>query len=159
MGESTGDWALLGRLQYSPEPRRGRKGRRAAKGGQVLVEEPSQGEGDNRPRTSKGTAGGGKGSHVDAGGALQEGMEGRTLSDGERLPGGRGIRLRKGRYSKKKGGKAHRGGRNRRRKGGFLSESDWLEDLSQGGSSPVAVAGPDAEDSEEGLVDVHFSNI
>ena len=154
MGESTVDWSLLGRLQYPPEPGRGRKGRRAAKGVQVLSEEPSQGEGDNRPRKSKGTAGGGKGTQANVGDALQEGMEGRTLSDSERLPGGRGIRLRKGRYSKKKGGKTHRGGRNRRRKGGFLSESDWLEEPSQGGSSPVAVAGPDAEDSEEGPVDV-----
>ena len=118
------------------------------------MEEPSQGEGDNRPRTSKETTGGGKGTQVDAGGALQEGMEGRTLSDSERLPGGRGIRIRKGRYSKKKGGKAHRGGRNRRRKVGFLSETDWLEDLIQDGGPLEAVAGPDAEDSEEGLVDV-----
>ena len=154
MGESTVDWSLLGRLQYSPEPGRGRKGRGTAEGGRVLLEEPSQGEGDNRPRTSKGTVGGSKGTQEDAGGALQVGMEGRTVTDSEGLLGGLGIRLRKGRYSKKKSGKARRGGRNRWSKVGFLSETDWLEDLIQDGSQPEAVAGPDAEDSEEGLVDV-----
>ena len=118
------------------------------------MEEPNQGEGDSRPRTSKGTAGGGKGFHEDAGGALQEGTEGRALSDSEGLPGGLGIKLRKGRYSKKKGGKVHRGGRNRRRKAGFLSETDWLEVRDQDGGPPELVAGPEAEDSEEVLVDV-----
>ena len=154
MGESTVDWSLLGRLQYSPESGRGRKGRRATKGGQGRLDEPNQGEGDSRPRTSKGTAGGGKGFHEDAGGALQEGVEGRAVAGSEGLPGCLGIKLRKGRYSKKKGGKSHRGGRNRRRKAGFLSETDWLEDEVQVGGPPEAVAGPEAEDSEEGLVDV-----
>ena len=70
MGESTVDWSLLGRLQYSPEPGRGRKGRRAAKGGQGRLEEPSQGEGDSRPRTSKGTAGGGEKGSMRMQGAL-----------------------------------------------------------------------------------------
>ena len=79
---------------------------------------------------------------------------GGSLPDSERLLGGLGIRLRKGRYSKKKSGKARRGGRNRRRKAGFLSESDWLEDGIQDGGPPEVVVVPDAEDSEEGMVDV-----
>merc|ERR1711860_125510 len=105
MGESTVDWSLLGRLQHSPESGRGRKGRRATKGVQGGLDEPNWVGGDSRPRISKGTAGGGKGFHEDAGSALQEGAVERSVAGSEVSPGCLGIKLRKGRYSKKKGRK------------------------------------------------------
>ena len=69
----------------------------------------------------------------------------------ETMLGQLGIRIKKGRYSKKKGKKGHRGGRNRRRKLGFLSEEDFADESGTEGNVPeVAGAAACAAAAEDG---------
>lgn len=58
--------------------------------------------------------------------STQEGSASQDINNKSIAPNGLGIRLTKGRYSKKR--KPHRGGRNKRRKQGFLSEEDLRAD-------------------------------
>ena len=57
-------------------------------------------------------------------------------NSGKGIQGEAGIRIKKGRYSKKREKKGHRGGRNRRRKQGFPSEDDLMESRDRTGSLP-----------------------
>ena len=59
-----------------------------------------------------------------------------VAKDTELMLGRLGIRTRKGRYSKKKGKGGHRGGKNKKRKQGFLSEEDFEDESGSKGSAP-----------------------
>ena len=97
MSTSTIDWSILYRPENAEEGKNTRKAGKA------------------KTRTSgKLTAGSSAGAPPDS----QDGQPGGA-------PAGAGFRLAKGRYSKKR--RKHRGGRNKRRKQGFLSEQDFSE--------------------------------
>ena len=85
----------------------------------------------------------------------QENSGGRAQDNTEEMLVKLGIKIRKGRYlgrySKNKRKKGHRGGKNRRRKQGFLSEEDFKDESRTGVCGPeVAGETGDAVKVEEG---------
>ena len=110
-----------------------------------LIRGPGPGEGPGKKgKQERGTKEMSRAGKADAQGGGQEStaLEPCEEAGMAALLGKTGITLRKGRYSRKR--KGHRGGRNKRRKQGFLSEEDFEETLVHG----IA----EASDSLGGLV-------
>ena len=120
MSGSTVDWSLLGVRQSTP-----------------LVEA-------ERSKGKKGLATRGKGQ----GSAIRTDSGLGSSESTKEMLGRLGINIRKGQYSKRKGKKGHRGGQNRRRKKGFLSEEDFVEESGAEGSAPEGLKVAEAEAAE-----------
>ena len=104
MSESTVDWSLI----YRPE----NKGALGIKKGRKSKEGSNKDKAPGKGKACKGA----------------RGDVGETKGKAETaLKQGQNIRLRKGRYSKKRS--SHRGGRNKKRKQGFLSDEDFEQEL------------------------------
>ena len=116
MNDSTVDWSLLGR-RHSPL-----KTTKKQKGDRCLQEQKGKSGSKAQEDSGDGAPGG------------------RVVSCG-----GAGIRIRKGRYSKQKKKKGHRGGRAKKRMQGFLSEDDFESDEGKEGCPTTALEGSDNE--------------